>query len=110
MVSQEVELLTEIRDLLLVIAEPALSQRDANPRNSLRAAVGRGGKRAKAVLLMDGTRSPAVIAKESGMDRGNLSRLVKALAAEKIISPDERHPKLLVRVPSTFFDGDSSNA
>ena len=107
--SHETELLTEIRDLLLVMAEPALSQRDAKLRSSLRTVVGRGGKKVKAALLMDGTRSQAVIAKESGMDQGNVSRLVKALADAKVISQDEKHPKLLVRIAPTFFDGDGAN-
>jgi hypothetical protein len=105
-VSHEIELLTEIRDLLLVMAEPALSQRDARLRSSLRTVVGRSDKKAKAVLLMDGTRSQSMIVKDSGMDNGNLSRLVKALSAEKLIASDEKHPKLLMRVPPTFFDGD----
>jgi hypothetical protein len=104
--SQEIDLLTEIRDLLLVIAEPALSKRDANLRSSLRDIVGRSGQKAKAVMLMDGTRSQSVIANDSGMDKGNLSRLMKALAAAKLISADEKHPMLLVRVPPSFFDGD----
>ena len=107
--SQEIELLTEIRNLLQVIAEPALAKRDAKSRSSLRGVVGSGGKKAKAVLLMDGTRSQSVIVKESGIDPGNLSRLVKALAAEQLISADEKHPSLLVRIPSTFFDGNDAD-
>jgi DNA-binding MarR family transcriptional regulator len=108
-VSYEIELLTEIRDLLLVMAEPALSQRDARLRASLRTVVGRGGKKVKAALLMDGTRSQSMIVKESGMDNGNLSRLVKALADAKLIASDQKHPKILVRVPPTFFDGDNAD-
>src|SRR5260370_12864977 len=104
--SREIELLTEIRDLLQVMAEAALAERDAKMRTSLRAVVGSGGKKAKAALLMDGTRSQSAIIKESGIDQGNLSRLVKALAAAQLISADEKHPRLLVRVPSAFFYGD----
>lgn len=107
--SQEIELLTEIRDLLQVMAEPALSKRDATLRSSLRAAIGRSGKKAKAALLMDGTRLQSVIVKDSGIDQGELSRLVKAFAAAKLISADQKHPKLLVRVPQTFFDGDNAD-
>lgn len=107
--SHEIELLTEIHDLLLVMAEPALSQRDARLRSSLRTVVGRGGKKVKAVLLMDGTRSQAMIVKDSGMDNGNLSRLVKELAGAKLIEPDQKHPKLLVRIPPTFFDGNNAD-
>jgi len=107
--SHEIELLTEIRDLLQVMAEPALAQRDAKRRSSLRAVVGSGSKKAKAALLMDGTRSQSALVKDSGMDSGNLSRLVKSLAAAQLISADEKHPKLLVKVPSTFFDAGSED-
>ena len=75
--SREIELLTEIRDLLQVLAEPELSKRDAKLRSSLRSVVGSSGMKAKASLLMDGSRSQSAIVKESGMNQGNLSRLVK---------------------------------
>lgn len=107
--SQEIELLTEIRDLLQVMAEPTLAKRDAKMRSSLRDVVGNSGKKAKAVLQMDGMRSQSAIIKESGIDQGNLSRLVKALAAAQLISADEKHPRLLLKVPSTFFDGDDAD-
>src|SRR5687768_14523387 len=97
--SRDIELLTEIRDLLQVIAEPALEKRDALLRSSLRAAVGGSSKKAKAVQLMDGSRSQSVIARESAFDTSNLSKLVKALAAAKLIAPDHKRPKLLVKIP-----------
>jgi hypothetical protein len=107
--SREVELLIEIRDLLQVIAEPALAKRDEILRNSLRRVVGGGAKKAKAVMLMDGTRPQAVIVKESGIDHGDLSRLVKALAAARLIVTDNRNPTLLVKVPPTFFNESASD-
>ena len=106
--SQEIELLTEIRDLLQVMAEPALAQRDAKLRSSLRDVVGTGAKKAKAALLMDGSRVRSQIAKESGMDDGNLSRLVKALTDAKLII-DQKSPKILVRVPPSFFSEAEGN-
>ena len=106
--SREVELLTEIRDLLQVMAEPALAKRDAKARSSLRAVVG-SGKKAKAAILMDGSRSQSAIVNESAIDKGALSRLVKSLADAKLISADEKHPRLLVNVPPTFFDGDDAD-
>ena len=106
--SREIELLTEIRDLLQVMAEPALAKRDAKLRDSLRSLAGSGNK-AKAVLLMDGSRSQAAIVKESGIDQGSLSRLVKALAAAHLIPSDEKHPRLLVKVPPNFFDRDEAD-
>jgi hypothetical protein len=102
--SREVELLTEIRDLLQVIAEPELARRDAKLRSSLRTVVGGSGKKAKAVLLMDGSRPQSAIVQESEIDRGNLSRLVKALVDAQLISADEKYPRLLVRISSNFFD------
>lgn len=104
--SREIELLTEIRDLLQMMAEPALAKRDAARRSSLRSVVGGSDKKAKAALLMDGTRLQSAIVKESRMDHGNLSRLVKTLANAGLISPDEKHPRLLVKVSPSFFDGD----
>ena len=106
--SRELELLGEIRDLLRVIAEPALAKRDAKLRSSLRAHVGGSGRRAKAVRLMDGLRSQAAIVKTSGIDQGNLSRLVRKLAADDLISADQKHPRLLINLPSNFFEGGSS--
>ena len=102
--SREIELLTEIRDLLTVMAEPALAKRDAKLRSSLRTVVGGSGKKAKAVLLMDGSRARSAIVKESGVDQGDLSRLVKALAAAQLIAADAKNPRLAVTVPSNFFD------
>jgi hypothetical protein len=103
--SQEIELLTEIRDLLQVMAEPALAKRDAKFRSSLRTLVGGSGKKANAVHLMDGSRSQSEIGKEAGIDSGDLSRLVTGLATAQLIAADKKHPRLLVKVPLTFFDG-----
>ena len=107
--SQEVELLTEIRDLLLVIAEPALDKRDAKLRSILRTTVGGSRKKAQAVLLMNGVRSRGEIISESRIDAGDLSRLLKALAANNLIGADERKPKLLVTIPSNFFDANAEH-
>jgi DNA-binding MarR family transcriptional regulator len=105
-VSREIELLTEIRDLLEVIAEPALAKRDAKRRASLRNVIGSSDRKAKAALLMDGTRSQSAIAKESGIDQGDLSRLVKALVAAQLLAADAKTPKLVLKIPSTFFGDD----
>lgn len=106
--SREIELLTEIRDLLQLVAEPAMAKRDAALRAALRSVVGSSGRKAKAVLLMDGTRAQAGIAKESGLDKSDLSKLVKGLAAAKLIPDGEKHPRLAVKVPSTFFEEDDA--
>jgi hypothetical protein len=107
-VSRELELLAEIRDLLQVMAEPEIAKRDAKLRSALQSIVGTGLKKAKAVLLMDGSRPQSVIAKQAGIDSGNISRLVKDLAAARLISVDQKQPKLLVSIPSNFFDLDTA--
>jgi hypothetical protein len=98
------ELLREMRDLLRVIAEPALAKRDEKLRASLSGVVGRSKAKIDAVLLMDGSRNQAAICKGSGIDQGNLSRLVKALRAEALIAADEKYPKLVISVPPDFFE------
>ena len=100
----ELELLTEMRDLLRVIAEPALAKRDEKLRQSLVSIVGRSKGKARAVFLMDGSRTQAEIVKESGIDQGELSRLAKALRIATLIGVDEKHPKLVIAIPSNIFD------
>lgn len=105
--SRDVELLTEIRDLLRVMAEPAIAQRDAKFRTALRDIVGTNTKKAQAVQLMDGSRSQSTIYKAVGMDQSHLSKLVKKLAAEKLLAAEQKEPRLLITVPPNFFDGDT---
>ena len=99
--SENNELLREIRDLLRLIAEPALAKRDERLRASLQQVVGKSKQKAEAVALMNGTRSQADIRKECGIDDGNLSRLVKALREAELIGPDDKHPKLVFPAPRT---------
>ncbi|MCC6679680.1 MAG: hypothetical protein IT445_02150 [Phycisphaeraceae bacterium] len=107
---QQIELLTEIRDLLHVMAEPALAKRDEKLRNALRTVVGRSKKKAAAVVLMDGLNSQAAIVKKSKIDQGDLSRLVKALAKKSLIASNEKQPKLCITIPPNFFEqGDNSD-
>lgn len=102
--SKDTELLTEIRDLLLLIAEPALAKRDEKLRASLLQIVGKGRQKAEAVVLMDGTRSQADIQKECGVDKGGLSRLVKALREAGLIGPGDERPKLAFPAPANLPD------
>jgi hypothetical protein len=98
------EIFKEIRDLLRLIAEPALAKRDERLRTALQQVIGKSKQRAEAVILMDGTRSQAVIRKDCGIDDGNLSRLVKALRSSELIGPDDKHPQLVFPVPSNLTD------
>lgn len=102
--SEDTELLREIRDLLAVIAEPGLEKRDKRLREALLNVVGKSTRRAKAVLLMDGTRSQLMIKNETGIDAGDLSRCVKALREAGLIGKDDKHPKLAIVVQADFFE------
>src|ERR1700677_2057038 len=101
--AEDTELLREIRDLLRLMAEPALAKRDERLRASLQQIVGKSKQKAEAVVLMDGTRSQAAIRGDCGMDVGNLSRLVKALREAGLIGPDDKHLKLVFPVPSNLL-------
>jgi hypothetical protein len=101
--NEQTELLREMRDLLLVMAEPALAKRDEKFRADLRGIVGKNKSRTKAVFLMDGTRSQSVIKNESGIDKGELSRFVKALRDSSLLTKDD-NPKLVIVIPPTFFE------
>lgn len=102
--SEDTELLREIRDLLLLLAEPALAERDKKLRGVLLQVVGKSKQRADAVILMDGTRSSANVAKSSGMDSGNMSRFVKALRDAKLIDSNVDQPKTVIPIPSNFLE------
>lgn len=102
--SEETDLLREIRDLLRLLAEPAIAKRDERLRGALLQIVGKSKAKAKAVHLMDGTRAQATICKESGIDHAALSRLTKALRTESLVAEDEKHPRLAIQVPANFFE------
>jgi hypothetical protein len=101
---EQVELLREMRDLLRLLAEPALAKRDEKLRGALSTIVGKSKAKARAVVLMNGSRNQSAIRADSGIDHGDLSRLVKSLKSAALIDADEKRPKLLVSVPSHFFD------
>jgi len=102
---EQTELLREMRDLLLIMAEPALAERDKRLRAALTEVVGKNRSKARAVLAMDGSRSQSAIHKEGGIDQGNLSRLVKALRNKSLLVGNDKNPKLAITVPSNFFEG-----
>lgn len=102
--AENTEILREIRDLLRLMAEPALAKRDERLRTSLQQVIGKSKQKAEAVVLMDGTRSQSAIRTDCGIDVGNLSRLVKALREAELIGPDDKHPKLDFPVPSNLLD------
>lgn len=99
------QVLSEMRDLLRLMAEPAIAQRDKKLRQELRTIAGSAtGKKAKAILLMDGTRNQAGISNECGIDRGDLSGLVKKLKLAELLKGDPKQPLLAISIPTDFFE------
>jgi len=88
--SELVSAVKEIRDLLRVIAEPAMAEHDKKARTELRRIVGASSKKANAVYLMDGTKSQSIIQKETGINQGDLSAPVKLLREGKLLLSDKK--------------------
>jgi hypothetical protein len=110
MVDTNIELLSaiyEIRDLIRLMAEPAVAERDKKLRAELRRLVGNSAPKAKAVFLMDGTLTQAAIHKDTGFNQGNLSTLVKQLNASKLLVGDGKQPKIAISIPDNFFEGEA---
>jgi nitrogenase molybdenum-iron protein alpha/beta subunit len=97
----------EIRDLIRIMAEPAIAEHDKKSRAELRRIVGRSEKKAAAVFLMDGSRIQTAIHKESGINPGDLSTLVKQLTASSLLSGDAKQPKLSISIPNHFFENEA---
>lgn len=97
------DLLTEIRDLLLPVADAHQDEYDrrVNEREEQRIAAIRAllstDKRMKAWTLADGSRNLTVIAKQSGMAKGNASTFFKSLRELRAIS-DSSNPEKTVEV------------
>jgi|ERR1700686_2210977 len=94
----------EIRNLVRLMAEPAIAERDAKLRAELKRIVGTSARKAQAVLHMDGNRAQKDIQSETGINQGDLSTLVKRLKESDLISDDAKHPKLAITVPPNFFE------
>jgi hypothetical protein len=102
--SQILGAILEIRDLIRLMAEPAVAERDRKHRGELRQIVGNSAGKRKAALLMDGSRTQADIRREIGINQGDLSTLVKRLGKGKLLSGEGKEPKLAIPVPSNFFE------
>lgn len=98
----ELKVLYEIRDLLLLIAEPQIAQRDKAFREQLRKIAGKSEKKIRAIILMDGSRNQATIVKEVPIDFGQLSKLVKNLATAKLLKPGN-NPEIVIPVTESVF-------
>ena len=103
------ELLTavrEIRDLIRLMAEPAIAERDRKLRAELTRLVGSSATKAKSVFLMDGTLTQAEIRQKTNVNQGHLSTLVKQLKQGRLLSDDGKKPRLAISVPSNFFESE----
>jgi hypothetical protein len=96
---------SEIRDLIRLLAEPAIAERDKKLRSELRRIVGSSVPKQKAVSLMDGTRTQSQIHRDSLLNQGHLSTLVRLLGSGKLLSGDVKKPHLAIQIPPNFFEG-----
>lgn len=101
---QILAVVTELRDLALLIAEPHIAARDKKLREELLRIVGRSPVKRKTIFLMDGTRTQAAIHQETGMNKGQLSTFVKQLSEGKLLIGRAKHPKLAISILSNFFE------
>ena len=109
MTDNSTELLQTVRtihDLLELLAEDKIADRDAKQRKALREIVGSSDQMQKSVLLINGTRSQKDIHTETSVHRGNLSTMVGKLRAAKLIEGDTTTPRLVISIPQNFFEKD----
>ena len=93
----------EIREYVRLMAEPAIAQRDEKRRTELRQIVGKSAVKARVVQMLDGSKPQSELAKLAGIDKSNLSKLVKALRSAELVSGDDK-PKLTIPIPVGFFE------
>jgi hypothetical protein len=94
----------QMRKLLELLAEPAIAQRDAKLREKLREIVGSSPKKRQAVFLMDGSRTQKQIVEQTVIHKGELSTTVGKLDGAGLLAEEKKHPKLIISIPSNFFD------
>ena len=99
------ETLRKIHDLLELLAEDKIAERDAKQRQALREIVGSSAQMQKSVLLMNGTRTQKDIHTVTSIHRGNLSTMVGKLRDAKRIDGDTA-PRLVISIPQNFFEKD----
>ena len=97
----------EIRELLQLIAEPAIAQRDEKLRVSLLQIAGRSQSKRKSVMLMDGSRNQLEIRQATSIDQGDLSKLMKALRTGGLLASNDK-PELRIPLPTNFFESAES--
>lgn len=98
----------EIRQLLELLAEPAIAQRDIKLRDELRTIVGSSAKKQQSVFLMDGSRTQKQIIAQTLLDQGDLSKMVGKLESGGLLTEVKKHPKLSISIPPNFFDANAA--
>jgi len=104
---QSTELLQTVRkihDLLELLAENKIAQRDAKQRAELREIVGSSSSKQKSIFLMDGTRTQSEIVRETSVNQGHLSTMVGKLHKANLLVSDTKKPRLGITIPSNFFE------
>lgn len=99
-----VRLLEEIRDLLKLIAEPQIRERERVGREMVRQIVGKSMKRRAAVLLIDGIRTRVQVQKEASIDQGDMSRLIAALVRAGVVTERDKVPQLKVDLDQSILE------
>jgi hypothetical protein len=107
--SELLSAICEIRDLVRLMAEPAIAERDRKLRAELRRIVGNSARQSNAVMRMNGTRTQRDIHHETGINKGQLSTLVKQLKQSKLLSGDAKNPRLAISIPPNFFEGEAQD-
>jgi CRP-like cAMP-binding protein len=98
------EQVQQIRQLLELLAEPAIAQRDAKLRSQLREIVGSSPKKQQAVFHMDGTLTQREIVSQTSVNQGHLSTMVGKLDKAGLLADGKKQPKLVISIPTNFFD------
>lgn len=106
--SESLELLRKIHDLLELLAEDKIAQRDAKQRVKLLQIAGSSIPKQKSILLMDGTRTQTEIHAVTSFNKGHLSTLVKTLQGADLLVGDAKKPNLSIKITPTLFESNAS--
>jgi hypothetical protein len=96
----------EIRDLLRLMAAPAIAERDKKAREDIQRIVGQSEKKQAALMLMDGSKTQTDIHKAIDFSKGHLSTMVKELNEAGVLQDDIKKPKIKIYIPINFFQKD----
>jgi hypothetical protein len=98
------ETVRKIYGLLELLADEKIEERDKKQRMSLREIVGTSAGKQKSIFLMDGIRTQKQIYAAAGIDQSDCSKMVSKLHAAKLLTGDTKNPKLVISIPSNFFE------